>query len=285
MEVCYSSVHSHKPAAVQAVPPTYVLGELAVGGCFQHWFCSDLISSYPSVQSVMVEGCKVQEPVRHRGVHKAISIETSLKNTTRGRCSLWLITLITDEVQQSSSSLWFASSWQHRETRCVLLLPALGLTAVTLSLFTERPQSADHAQPIWRRGVRERDRHLTSALQLCSRVPAPIVLLLVCLSISGVTGHLLPRKAPTSHHQFLTQPSSWLWKPKSWWRGCVLSQLIKVQSSLTQNKKPEHCVYTLRGNTMFGRKDKGSNCKQDNEHFQIMWWKLVFFCHGLRIDG
>lgn len=135
MEVCYSSVHSHKPAAAQAVPPTSVLGELAVGGCFQHWFCSELISSYPSVPSVMVEGCKVQEPVRHRGVHKAISIETSLKNTTRGRCSLWLITLITDEVQQSSSSLWFASSWQHRETRCVLLLPALGLTAVTLSLY------------------------------------------------------------------------------------------------------------------------------------------------------
>lgn len=133
-------------------------------------------------------------------------------------------------------------------------------------LFTERPQSADHAQPIWRRGVRERDLHLASALQLCSRVPAPTVLLLVCLSISGVTGHLLPRKAPTSHHQFLTQPSSWLWKPKSWWRGCVRSQLIKVQSSLTQNKKPEHCVHTLRGNTMFGRKDKGSNCK----HFQIM---------------
>lgn len=34
MEVCYSSVHSHKPAAAQAVPPTSVLGELAVGGCF-----------------------------------------------------------------------------------------------------------------------------------------------------------------------------------------------------------------------------------------------------------
>lgn len=200
------------------------------------------------------------------------SSETSLKNTTRGSCSLWLITPISDEVQESGSSLWFASSWQHRETQCVLLLPALGLTAVTLSLFTERPQSADHAQPIWRRGVRERDLHLTSSLQLCSRVPALIVLLLVCLSISGVTGRLLPRKAPTSHHQFLTLPSSWLWKPKSWWRGCVLSQLIKVQSSLTQNKKPEHCVYTLRGNSMFGRKDKGSNCKQDNKHFQITWW-------------
>lgn len=34
MEVCYSSVHSHKPAAAQAVPPTSVLGELAAGGCF-----------------------------------------------------------------------------------------------------------------------------------------------------------------------------------------------------------------------------------------------------------
>lgn len=149
----------------------------------------------------------------------------------------------------------------------MLLLPALGLTAVTLSLFTERPQSADHTQPVWRRGVRERHLHLTSSSQLCSRVPAPIVLLLVCLSPSGVTGHLLPQKAPTSHHRFLTQPSSWLWKPKSWWRGCVLSHLIQVQSSLTHNKSL-NTVYTLRGNTVFGRTKVQTANKTTN--FQIM---------------
>lgn len=173
MGVCYSSVHSHKPAAVQA-PPTCPR-RTGYG-----WMFPTLILCWPDLLisiGAVSDGGRMQGAGTNQtqGCAQSHQHRNQFEKHNEGK----LITLITDEVQQS---LWSASSWRHRESRCVTAACARPHSCHIISLYRTSTKCWPHPACLEKGGKRAPPSpyKLLTAVQSssCSNCPS------ACVSVS-----------------------------------------------------------------------------------------------------